>query len=82
MNKDETDLLKMLVGSVSKQSGGGVGDEFHEDIKNFKNRVWVEVAQLQERLSTIEKLNKSPSRSSAYSTITISSSSFDVTSAS
>jgi len=56
MNKDETDLLKTLVESVSKQSGGGVGDEFHEDIKNFKNRVWVEVAQLQERLSTIEKL--------------------------
>ena len=56
MNKDETDLLKMLVGSVSKQTGGGVGDEFHEDIKNFKNRVWVEVAQLQERLATIEKL--------------------------
>ena len=55
MNKDETDLLKMLVGSVSKQSGTGISDEFHEEFKNFKNRVWVEVAQLQERLGTIEK---------------------------
>ena len=55
MNKDETDLLKMLVGSVSNQSGSGISDEFHEEFKNFKNRVWVEVAQLQERLATIEK---------------------------
>ena len=36
MNKDETDLLKMLVGSVSNQSGSGISDEFHEEFKNFK----------------------------------------------
>jgi len=54
MNKDETELLKMLVGSVSNNQGG-ISDEFHEELKNFKNRVWAEVAELQERLGKIEK---------------------------
>jgi len=54
MNKDETDLLRMLVGSVSNNQGG-ISNEFHEEFKNFKNKVWVEVAHIQERLVKIER---------------------------